>query len=174
MNVVNTPTSRRSRRAFTLVELVLVLALLVVAVSMIAPSMSNFIRGRALEAEARRMIALMHAAQSRAVSEGVTIVFWVDAKNGQYGMEAETPASNSGDPNAEQLAAADNLQISVVSVGKTAVSTFNKLPAIRFLADGTVDENSPQQVHILSAGGDGLLLVESRNRMGYEVQNTGS
>ena len=54
--------------AFTLVELLLVLALLVVITSLVAPAMSNFIRGRALDSEARRLFALMHAGQSRAVS----------------------------------------------------------------------------------------------------------
>ena len=35
--------------AFTLIELILVLALLVIVTSLAAPAMSNFIRGRALE-----------------------------------------------------------------------------------------------------------------------------
>jgi prepilin-type N-terminal cleavage/methylation domain-containing protein len=59
-----------AERAFTLIELILVLALLVIITSLAAPAMSNFIRGRALDSEARRLLALMHAAQSRAVSEG--------------------------------------------------------------------------------------------------------
>ena len=37
------------RRAFTLIELTLVLALLVVITSLAAPAMANFIRGRALD-----------------------------------------------------------------------------------------------------------------------------
>ena len=52
--------------AFTLIELILVLALLVIITSLAAPAMANFIRGRALDSEARRLSALMHAAQSRA------------------------------------------------------------------------------------------------------------
>ena len=56
------------RRAFTLIELILVLALLVIITSIAAPGMARFIRGRALDSEARRIFSLMHAAQSRAVS----------------------------------------------------------------------------------------------------------
>jgi len=78
------------KRAFTLIELILVLALLVIITSIAAPSMANFVRGRALDSEARRMIALMHAAQSRAVSEGLPMVLWVDEKQNAYGMQAET------------------------------------------------------------------------------------
>src|ERR1039457_2497882 len=66
--------------AFTLVELILVLALLVIVTSLVAPAMSNFIRGRALDSEARRLFALMHAGQSRAVSEGLPVLLWVDEK----------------------------------------------------------------------------------------------
>src|SRR5262249_13872709 len=79
------------RCAFTLIELVLVMALLVVAVSMVAPRMSDFVRGRALDSEARRMMALMHAGQARAVSEGMPIVFWLDQKQSTCGVEEETP-----------------------------------------------------------------------------------
>src|ERR1022692_651444 len=58
-------------RAFTLIELILVLALLGIITSMVAPAMSNFVRGRALDSEARRVFALIHAGQTRAVSEGM-------------------------------------------------------------------------------------------------------
>ena len=64
--------------------------------------MSNFIRGRALDSEARRLMALMHAGQSRAVSEGLPMVLWVDEKQGAYGLQAETTGQN-GDPKAENL-----------------------------------------------------------------------
>src|ERR1035437_4108051 len=70
--------------AFTLIELTLVLALLVVITSLAAPAMANFIRGRALDSEARRLFSLTHAAQSRAVSEGMPMVLWVDEKQGAY------------------------------------------------------------------------------------------
>ena len=72
------------RRAFTLIELIMVLALLVIITSIAVPTMSRFVRGRALDSEARRMFALMHAAQSRAVSEGMPMMLWIDVDNGFY------------------------------------------------------------------------------------------
>ena len=90
------------RSAFTLVELILVLALLVIATSLAAPALSNFVRGRALDSEARRLAALMHAGQSRAVSEGAVMMLWIDEKTGDYGLEAETSGQN-GDAKAEKL-----------------------------------------------------------------------
>ena len=162
---------RLSTHAFTLVELLLVLALLVVITSLVAPAMSNFIRGRALDSEARRLFALMHAGQSRAVSEGLPMMLWVDEKQGAYGLAAEIPPSG-GDPKAENLTVDENVRIAVLNVGATGLTTFQNLPAIRFLADGTIDENSPQTLRLTDARGNALWLVEARNRMGYEIQNT--
>src|SRR5271154_5507920 len=124
-------------RAFTLIELILVLALLVIITSLAAPSMANFIRGRALDSEARRMVALMHAGQSRAVSEGLPMVLWVDEKQGAYGLQTET-TGQTGDAKAEALTLDSTLQIAVLTTGLGTPTTINNLPAIRFLADGTV------------------------------------
>jgi type II secretion system protein H len=161
----------RHASAFTLVELLLVLTLLVVITSMVAPAMSNFIRGRALDSEARRLFALMHAGQSRAVSEGLPMMLWVDEKQGAYGLAAETSPSG-GDPKAENLTVDENVQIAVLNVRTTALTTFQNRPAIRFLADGTIDENSPQTLRLTDAKGNALWLIEARTRMGYEIRDT--
>ena len=55
-----------SARGFTLVELIVVMVLLLIVASMVAPRMSSFFRGRALSAEARRMLSLINYGQSRA------------------------------------------------------------------------------------------------------------
>ena len=156
---------------FTLIELILVLALLVIITSLAAPAMSNFIRGQALDSEARRLLALIHAGQSRAVSEGLPMVLWVDEKQGTYGLQAETTGKN-GDPKAENLSVDGNLQIAVVNTGSAGTTRFGGLPAIRFLPDGTVDENSPQMLRLTDAKGHALWLIESRDRSGYEIQQS--
>ena len=157
--------------AFTLVELLLVLALLVVITSRVAPAMSNFIRARAVDSEARRLFALMHAGQSRAVSEGLPMMLWLDEKQGAYGLAAET-SSKSGDSKAENLTVDENVQIAVLNAGATALTTFQNLPAIRFLADGTIDENSPRTLRLADAKGNALWLIEAHNHMGYEIHDT--
>ena len=157
------------RRAFTLIELILVMALIVIAVSIIVPRMANFIRGRALDSEAQRLFALMHEAQSRAVSEGAPMLLWVDEKNGGYGLDAET-SGPTGDAKEEALTVDSTLQIAVLNVGTTA--TFKNLPAIKFLPDGTVDENSLQTVQLTDASGFSRWLVETAGRTGYEIRDT--
>jgi len=157
--------------AFTLIELVLVMALLVVAVCMVAPRMSDFIRGRALDSEAQRLMALVHAGQARAVSEGMPIVLWLDEKQNTIGLEQETP-SKGGDPKAENLTISENVKIAPGNQGSTTTTTtFKHLPAIRFLPDGTVDEGSPQTVQ-LTQGTEALVLTELQNRTGYEIKDS--
>jgi len=163
------PLARRSR-AFTLIELLLVLSLLVIITSLAAPAMANFIRGRALDSEARRLMALMHAGQSRAVSEGMPMLLWVDGPNGSYGLQAET-TDKSGDPKAESFTLDSTLQIAVLNIS-AADTTFQNLPAIRFQPDGTVDENSPQTLQLTDSAGVSRWLMENRTRTGYEVSDT--
>ena len=162
--------SRRTRMisAFTLIELILVLALLVIFTSIAVPPMAKFIRGRALDSEVRRLMALMHAAQSRAVSEGAPMMLWVDEKGGGYGVSAETSGQN-GDAKAENLTLDSAVQLAVQNLGTGAQTTFNNLPAIKFLPDGTIDENSPQTLQLVDADGFSRQLMEAKTRTGYDV-----
>ncbi|HEY1787461.1 MAG TPA: GspH/FimT family protein [Verrucomicrobiae bacterium] len=160
----------RSRCAFTLVELVLVMALLVVAVCMVAPRLSDFIRGRAIDSEARRLLALTDAGEARAVSEGMPMVLWFNQKQGTCGLEAETPPKG-GDTRAENISISESVAVTPVSKGTSATTTFNHLPAIRFLPDGTVDEGSPGTVQ-LTEGSDSLWMLELQNHTGYEISDS--
>ncbi|MDR3377829.1 MAG: GspH/FimT family pseudopilin [Verrucomicrobiae bacterium] len=164
-------------RGFTLIELILVLSLLVIITSIAAPAMSRFIRGRALNTEARRVLSLIHLAQSRAVSEGQPMLLWVDEKANTYGLVAETAGQAAGqtdDAKAETLTVDSTLVIAVQNTGTGAQSQYNHLPAIRFLADGTVDESSPQSLKLTDRDGFSRQLSETRLRTGYEVATAGS
>ena len=66
---------------FTLIELMLVLTLLLIVIGVAFPSLQHFFRGRNLDSEARRFLSLTRYGQSRAVSEGVPMVLWIDARN---------------------------------------------------------------------------------------------
>jgi type II secretion system protein H len=158
-------------RAFTLIELILVMALIVIAVSMIAPRMGDFIRGRALGSEAQRLLALVREGQSRAVSEGAPMMLWIDEKQSAYGLAAET-SGTAGDAKAENLALDSTLQIAVLNAGTAATATFNNLPAIKFLPDGTVDESSVPTLKLTDSAGFSRWLVETAGRTGYEIRDT--
>jgi hypothetical protein len=57
----------------------------------------------------------------------------------------------------------------VINTGVGTQTQYNKLPAIRFLADGTIDENSPQSLKLMDVDGFSRLLTETRLRNGYEL-----
>ena len=99
------------------------------------------------------------------------MMLWVDQKQGAYGVSEETPPK-TGDPKSETLSVDSALQISVLNVGQGAPTTFNNLPAIKFLPDGSVDENSPQTVQLTDAAGFSRWLLLNKTRTGYEISDT--
>jgi prepilin-type N-terminal cleavage/methylation domain-containing protein len=180
----------RTRRGFTLIELILVMALLTVVISLTAPRLSRFFHGRTLDSEARRLLALTRSGQSRAVSEGVPMDLWVDAEKGEFGLEAE-PSFGTSDPKAVEFSLDSGLQIEVVSkVAAAPTTTFNRarrastasiprvalargsLPTIRFLPDGSLGETSPEKLHLASGDGGSLWLAQSTDGLTYEIRST--
>jgi type II secretion system protein H len=181
------PRSNR-RDGFTLLELILVLALLAIAVSIVTPRLSGFASGRAFDSETRRLLALTHAARSRAISEGHPIVLWIDTTAGTYGLRRDGPVSNV-DTNALEFAIAPGIEIVFDTpdalVGQTATSRrpqvpplpnavsvgpLQILPGIRMMPDGSVDESSPQSIRITNADGTALWLVQGSDRRHYELR----
>ena len=172
-------------RGFSLIELLLVMALLSIVIAIALPSLSNFFRGRTLDAEARRMLSLTRYGQSRAVSEGIPMVLWVDPENRTYGLEQE-PGWDETDAKSVNLKLDDNLKVEVIrtNVAKPllavasplrstgAVDTKQNLPSIRFLPDGSIAESSLPGIHLLEKDGASLWLSRSKKRMSYEIGTT--
>jgi prepilin-type N-terminal cleavage/methylation domain-containing protein len=182
--------STRSPSAFTLIELILVMALLTIVISLTAPSLSRFFHGRTLDSEARRLLALTRSGQSRAVSEGLPMDLWVDPAKGEFGLAAE-PSYETTDPRAVEFELDSRLRIEVVNKAiATSANTMNRsllasvasaprvvlahadLPTIRFLPDGSIGEGSPQKLHLASADGGSLWLAQSRDGLSYEIRST--
>ena len=104
---------RRRRRAFTLMELMLVMALLIMVIALVTPMLSKFFAGRnAGFGSAAGFMPLTRYGQSRAVSEGVPMMLWVDPRNGTYGLEQE-PGYTDGDPKAVDFKLGKDLKIDV-------------------------------------------------------------
>jgi type II secretion system protein H len=171
-----TPALRASS-GFTLIELILVMALLVVAVSFITPNLSGFFRGRMMQSEARQIIALTHNGQSRAVSGGVPVILWFDADQNQYGVE-EQPGYNDKDPKAEEFKVNENLKIEIPSddtIAQPEADSTNphmQLPHITFMPDGTIADGSPRTIKIVDNNGPTLSVTQSRDRNQYEIGTT--
>ncbi|MDB6030335.1 MAG: type secretion system protein [Verrucomicrobiales bacterium] len=164
--------------AFTLIELILVMAILLVVLAVAAPSLSNFFKGRTLDSESRRIVALTRYGQERAVSEGVPMVLWMDIKRDIYGLRQETGYTVQ-DVKAVEYDLGKDLKMEVTDVpkaiGQTAVTRQNRnadatLPVIRFQPDGFIDETSPQTIILREATGETVWISKSRNQLNYAVQ----
>lgn len=160
------------------------MTLLVVVAGLSAPTLGNFFRGRTLDSEARRLLSLTRHGQSRAVSEGVPMLVWVDTKQRSYGLEADSSYTDR-DEKAEEYSVDPSLQIETlnarganatpirqtISSSTTTSGTHRNLPGIRFQPDGSIESSSPQSVLLTDRNGASLRLAQSTNRLTYEIWN---
>lgn len=178
---------RTARAAFTLVELLLVMTLLIVVTSLAAPLLGNFFRGRSLDSEARRLLALSRYAQSRAVSEGVPMTLWLDAPGRTYGLVTDT-SYDASDARAVEFTLGKDLEFeieepalapagdrrSLTPLFGSGGTTDNqsRLPALRFTPDGALGAANPPAVGVRDRDGVTLWLMPARNHLSYEIRST--
>jgi len=176
------PSNRGTGAAFTLLELLLVMAMLAIVLSISLPALSGFFRGRNLYAEARRLLSLTRHGQSRSASEGIPMLLWVDAENRSYGLEAE-PGWSEEDPRSVEFHLDRELQIEAVQTNAvqkplTAFELLTRaqplsprldLPQVKFLPDGSVDETSPSVLTLTDRDGAKISVSLSQNRLHYEI-----
>jgi prepilin-type N-terminal cleavage/methylation domain-containing protein len=186
------------RGAFTLIELILVMALLAVVLGLVAPSLGKFFRGRTLDSEAHRLLSLTRYGQSRAVSDGVPMILWIDPDQRRYGLQAEynftevdekaveyelgkdlqIEVENSTLAGAKLPAAGSNL--SAANAMRPRGQTFGRSTVqIRFLPDGLIGDTSPYGFLIREEppsgrskpdNDEGIWITQNRNRLSYEIQ----
>jgi type II secretion system protein H len=181
-----TPTAGAS--GFTLIELILVMALLTIALAVTFPTLRGFFHGRVLDSEARRMLALTRYGQSRAISEGIPMVLWIDSRAKAYGLEMAVTYSDQ-DVKALEFEMDDDVELEVSEAAPRARTTEFDAPAVTFtgpreaasgrrlaglpmiqlLPDGGIGETSPRHVALRQGETEAVWLVQSTNRLGYEL-----
>ncbi len=89
-STVGMQKSDQTSPGFTLVELILVMALLAVVAAFSAPSLARSLRQRNLDGEAARLLAVAEYGRDEAVSQGVPMTVWIDPKAQRFGVEPKT------------------------------------------------------------------------------------
>lgn len=155
------------------------MALITIVMSLTAPSLGHFFRGRSLDSEARRFLGLTRYGQSRAVSEGVPMVLWIDQEQGTYGLKAEmTYDEEDGKAVEFELAKDLKMEVQLPVTGlesipwKITTEVAGNRPAIRFTADGFMGDNSPDYIVFRQeheGQEDEKWIGKSRNRLSYEI-----
>ena len=159
---------------FTLIELVLVMAILTAVLSMSGTSLTSFFRGRSLEAEGKRFLALTRYAQDRAVSEGTTMSLWIDKGQRKYGVEAAN-GSAEVDAEAKEFELGRDLEIEVTWPQNAVIPQRSGEQVLRFGPDGFIDETNPELIVIKEnrenreKDGEAVYIVPTLNRLNYEI-----
>jgi prepilin-type N-terminal cleavage/methylation domain-containing protein len=165
----------RWRGAFTLIELIVVMALLVIVITLGAPRLARFFHGQTVAEEGQRLLALTRYGQSRAASEGLPMILWMNPANGTYGLRVQdgfsaagaTAPSGTGKDVSYKLG--DGLRFQF----EQGVAMPKQGASILFSPDGSVEESSLQRVVIVQDDGDWSAIAESENHLNYvTVQKT--
>ena len=168
---------RCSRRGFTLIELIFVMVLLAIGAAMVAPAMASFFHGRVLSSEAKRLLALTHLGQSRAIAEGVPVLLWIDTRTSTYGLKVQSSyAEADGQPTVYTADPAVTLDTPSTETPPVSEQDDEKLgltdglPFIRFTPDGFYDDSSVRKI-VIHQGTDGALEIgQTANRLAYEIR----
>jgi Tfp pilus assembly protein FimT len=164
----------------------LVLALLTVVMAVAAPTLSRFFKGRYVDSEAQRVLELTRFASSRAVAEGVPMIFWVNIEQRTYGLHAEEGFVEN-DPQAVTYSLADNVNLFVtlpetlLQVNPTQELEQQTTAAIRpqaegllefrFLPNGVLGDDSPALIEICEEDREdaAVRIAPNRSRLYYEI-----
>jgi type II secretion system protein H len=179
MQTLKSESKARRRAAFTLVELILVMTIMVIIVSLVAPSLKGFFRGRNLDNEALRFLALTRYGQSRAVNEGVPVELWVNPRDGSYGLESLSGYTET-QTNAQKYRMDSSVQI-VLSVPSSALTHsnywsqttahFGAVTKIRFQPDGFISDASPQNVYLRQGNDAQIWIAEAPTHLEYDIKS---
>lgn len=167
-------------RAFTLIELILVMAMLAIVVSLAAPSLARFFRGRGLDAEVKRFLALTRYGQDRAVSEGIPMLLWIDEEQRRYGLEPDMSYLEE-DITVLEFGLASNLVMEVeqprISVLASQWKGTGQIPVsrrtIRFTPDGFIADTSPERIlfrQTREGEDEAALIGQNQSRLNYEIK----
>lgn len=158
--------SKRTSLGMTLIELILVMAVLATVLAIAAPSLSRFFSGRDLQEEVRRFVALTKFARSEAVSRSVMMVLWVDPEERSYGLAPQGAlAAESSPGRVYRLADGLTFDVEPESLDDLGRAT------ILFWPDGSIDEESVQAVRIEENEETVVEIVRAEFGLGYEVQD---
>jgi Tfp pilus assembly protein FimT len=161
-----------------LIELIVVMSLMVIAVSVVAPSLKFFLKGRSQEDEARRFWEMAQYASSRAVEEGLPVDLWINIKQNTYGMAACRGYTETKTNAMTFKADADvTMQVSQPP-GMLTMSNFwtpfntrrGAVATIRFQPDGFISDTSPQTVKFTQGDNPEIWVVENPNHMRYDLE----
>ena len=156
--------------AFTLVELVLVMALLVTLLALTVPSLSRSLRQRNLEQEAARLLAVTEYGRDEAASHGVPAVVWLDPDNGHFGVEVKKGFDADAVHAKEYVLNGAGLKFDPPEGGVASPVQGHGFNVAEFAPDGTLDAASVPALRITDSGHHSAIsLSQTTDGYGYQI-----
>ena len=153
-----------STGAFTLVELIIVMTLLAIVAALAVPSLSRSMRQRNLDEEATRLLALTEYCRDEAVSQGVPMIVWIDAKSQRYGIEPKA-GFDADETRSREYAINPDVN---VEIDKAAVSG-GVVEAMEFGADGALATSSVDAVRLVDRFKSAIAVSRTTDGWSYEL-----
>lgn len=154
---------------FTLVELILVMAVLVTILAIVAPSVSRSMRDHNLSQQAARLQALTEYSRDEAASLGVPVVVWVDPDTRRFGVDVKTGYTASTVRTKEYTLPAD-LSFDPVAGAQASKTAGHGFEVAEFAPDGTLDPASAATVRITNpTQRSAVNVAQTTDGYGYEI-----
>jgi type II secretion system protein H len=154
----------RNTKGFTLIELICVLAILAAVITVSAPSLAGFFKGRSLAEECRRFLALTRYARSEAVSSSVPIELWIDCSSGNYGLRRIISYGDQEEKSMEyQLDENLEFEMDEESLNEEGEAI------LLFHPDGSMDEENPEEIVIRENDTNRTVFKKAVSGMEYVI-----
>lgn len=157
-----------SARGFTLVELIIVMALLAIVGALAAPSLSGSIRQRNLKEEALRFLALTEYARDEAVSQGVPMVVWVDP-NGQRVGVGPKDGFEGDESRLREFALNPDVSLKIDRVAMSG----GVANAVEFSPDGAPGLESVETIELVDRFESLVRVARTPDQWAYEIREEG-
>jgi len=153
-----------SSAGFTLVELILVMALLAVVAAFSAPLLGRSMHERNLHDEANRFLALTEYARNEASSQGVPMTVWIDPQSQRFGTEPQTGFEG------DETRAKDYALNPDVHFELDRAATRNGLIDVAvFTPDGAPATTNIDALRVVDRFGSGLTVARTTDGWSYEL-----
>ncbi len=157
-------TTPRRLTAFTLVELIIVMALLAIVMAVAAPSLARSMKERNLADEAARFLSATEYARSEAVSQGVPMIVWIEPTARRMGVAPKTGFEGEETRVREFVW---NPDIRIETEEKAAGGKVIEL--MEFGADGAPTVTSAESIRLVDRFDAALTLARTTDRWSYEI-----
>jgi prepilin-type N-terminal cleavage/methylation domain-containing protein len=154
-------------RAFTLLELILVMMILALSAMMAVPMLAPFARGRKVTDTAGQLLALTKFAQDMAMSEGKSVRLEIDPGQGVFALTAEKEGAYAPVESglARSFSVGDGVTIAWEGMSDAATQGY-----VQFDSDGGHDVAT---VRVTGSDGKSLFVGSSGPTEGYRISSEG-